>query len=80
MPLSHDMAHFISQSMFESVPQEFHKELSEDLLAELETYFREMSIEKLGVFIEVLHEYIILGVSVKMNQDDEDFEDTSIRK
>ena len=66
--------------MFESVPQEFHEELSEDFMVDLETYFREMSIEKLAVFIEVLHEYIILGVSVKMNQNDEDFEDTTNRK
>ena len=66
--------------MFESVPLEFHEELSEDLLPDLETYFREMSIEKLGVLIEVLHEYIILGVSVKMSQEDEDFEDTTNRK
>ena len=66
--------------MFESVPQEFHEELSEDVMVNLETYFREMSIEKLAVFIEVLHEYIILGVSVKMNQNDEDFEDTTNRK
>ena len=66
--------------MFESVPQEFHEELPEDLLVDLETYFREMSIEKLGMLIEVLHEYIILGVSVKMSQEDEDFEDTTNRK
>ena len=66
--------------MFESVPAEFYEDVPVDLRGQLDIYFREMSVEKLGVFLEVLHEYVILCVSVKQSQNDEDYEDTKDRK
>ena len=66
--------------MFESVPEEFLEELPREMRDDLDAYFREMSIEKLGVLIEILHEFIVLVVSVKESQDSDEYEDTTNRK
>ena len=66
--------------MFEGVSENYHEELPETVRDELDVYFREMSIEKLSVFIEVLHEYIILGMTVTESHDDEEFQNTADKK
>ena len=66
--------------MFEGVSEKYHEELPETVRDELDAYFLEMSIEKLSVFIEVLHEYITLGMTVTESHDDEEFQNTADKK
>ena len=42
---------------------------------QLVALFRAYTIEKLGPFVEVLHEYILIHLAVEENTDDEDYMD-----
>ncbi|XP_060599995.1 E3 ubiquitin-protein ligase RNF213-like [Ruditapes philippinarum] len=61
-----------SMSIFESVPPEFHEDISEELLTTFTNYTQSLSIERLTELVEAIHEFILLVVAVKQNMDDSD--------
>ena len=61
------------QSTFESLAEEFHEEVSDELQAAYWAYMKKLSVEKLSHLLEVLHEYILLVVAVRQNPSDEDY-------
>ncbi|XP_053396342.1 E3 ubiquitin-protein ligase rnf213-alpha-like isoform X2 [Mercenaria mercenaria] len=69
-----------TESTFESVVQEFHEELPDELLTAYRAYMKKLSIEKLTQLLEIMHEYILLVVAVRQNPENEDFIDTSNNK
>ncbi|XP_060586335.1 E3 ubiquitin-protein ligase rnf213-alpha-like [Ruditapes philippinarum] len=65
-----------TESTFESLEQEFHQELPDELTNEYWAYMKKLSVEKLTQLLEVLHEYILLVVAVRQNSTDEDYIET----
>ncbi|XP_053391307.1 uncharacterized protein LOC128554098 [Mercenaria mercenaria] len=62
-------------SIFEGVKQTYHETLQPEMNDMLVPYLRDFTIEKLGPFVEVLHEYILLFVAVEENIYEEDYID-----
>ena len=65
--------------MFESVPGDFHEDMPPAVRDELDVYLRDMSIEKLEVLLDALHEFILLVVSDQMSFNDPEYENTTDR-
>ena len=68
------------QNIFESVGQEFQEHLPEDMEIEFRDFMRTISVDKLSELVAMLHEFILLKVTVKENRDDEDFDDITSSK
>ncbi|XP_053396339.1 E3 ubiquitin-protein ligase rnf213-alpha-like isoform X2 [Mercenaria mercenaria] len=69
-----------TEATFESVLQEFHEELPDELLSSYKVYMKKLSIDKLSQLLEILHDFILLEVAVRQNPDDEDYTETFDRK
>ncbi|XP_053396355.1 E3 ubiquitin-protein ligase rnf213-alpha-like [Mercenaria mercenaria] len=69
-----------STAVFESVSQEFHEDLPEEVLTTFHDYTKQLTIDKLTQLVEAMHEFILLVVAVKQNMDDSDAMNTTENK
>ncbi|XP_053396017.1 E3 ubiquitin-protein ligase rnf213-alpha-like [Mercenaria mercenaria] len=60
---------------FESVQHVFDVDLTNDHLENFNHYMKDLSVDKLSLLVEVLHELILLKVAVEQNTDDPDYTD-----
>ncbi|XP_053396012.1 E3 ubiquitin-protein ligase rnf213-alpha-like [Mercenaria mercenaria] len=60
---------------FESVQRMYDIDLTENQLENFNHYMTDLSVDKLGLLVEVLHEFILLKVAVKQNTNDDDYMD-----
>ncbi|WAR11572.1 RN213-like protein [Mya arenaria] len=68
-----------NQTSFETISEDFQESLPENCQSDLNTFLKPLSVDKVGVFVEVLHEFILLHVGKRENIDDENYVETTHR-
>ncbi|XP_052243455.1 E3 ubiquitin-protein ligase RNF213-like [Dreissena polymorpha] len=66
-----------TEAVFETLPNGFYEDLPDVVKSSFGEYMNNLSTEKLSNLLELLHEFLILRVSVQENPDDDDFVDTN---
>ncbi|KAL4233165.1 hypothetical protein ACF0H5_007850 [Mactra antiquata] len=69
-----------TETIFESVSREYHEEMPLELMTQFKDYMKNLSVEKLSLLVEVLHEFILLKIAVRENHEDEDHTDSTVYK
>ncbi|WAR07283.1 hypothetical protein MAR_017241, partial [Mya arenaria] len=63
--------------VFESLLEQYHEELSEELKKSLSGYMKTLSVDKLSGILEILHEFLLIRIARRENASDEDYIDTT---
>ncbi|KAH3728592.1 hypothetical protein DPMN_054550 [Dreissena polymorpha] len=53
------------------------EDLEDDVKEKFKEYMKTLSVDKLSVILEVMHEFLLFNVAIRQNPDDEDYVDTS---
>ncbi|KAK3585578.1 hypothetical protein CHS0354_036765 [Potamilus streckersoni] len=69
-----------NQMIFDGLPDQFHQQLSAELLEQVMAFLQPLSLERLGLLLELMFECIVLVISVSQNPDDEDYVDAKEKK
>ncbi|KAL3881508.1 hypothetical protein ACJMK2_027940, partial [Sinanodonta woodiana] len=63
------------QVIFDGLPEQFHQQLSAELVQQVMAYLQPLALERLGLLLDLMFECIILVISLPQNPDDEDYVD-----
>ncbi|XP_052808691.1 E3 ubiquitin-protein ligase rnf213-alpha-like isoform X2 [Mya arenaria] len=65
------------QEVFETLLEQYHEELSEELKKSFGVYMKTLSVDKLSGILEILHEFMLLRIARRENTSDEDYIDNT---
>ncbi|KAL3881507.1 hypothetical protein ACJMK2_027939 [Sinanodonta woodiana] len=68
------------QVIFDGLPEQFHQQLSAELVQQVMAYLQPLALERLGLLLDLMFECIILVISLPQNPDDEDYVDAKEKK
>ncbi|WAR07198.1 R213A-like protein, partial [Mya arenaria] len=63
--------------VFETLLEQYHEELSEELKKSFGVYMKTLSVDKLSGILEILHEFMLLRIARRENTSDEDYIDNT---
>ncbi|KAK3585576.1 hypothetical protein CHS0354_036763 [Potamilus streckersoni] len=69
-----------NQMIFDGLPEQFHQQLSTELVEKVMTFLQPLSLERLELLLDLMFECIVLVISVPQNPDDEDYVDAKEKK
>ncbi|KAH3728508.1 hypothetical protein DPMN_054465, partial [Dreissena polymorpha] len=66
-----------TEEVFETLQDNMFEDLEDGVKAKFKEYMKTLSVDKLSVILEVMHEFLLFNVAIRQNPDDEDNVDTS---